>query len=212
METAFRPFPSIPAGPTAAGAFAGDRSSLTVYVDPPVPSSATATSTDSSGRDPRGKRGHASKSVVKLPASTRQPGKVKWREPGFRNGVAITEADGLLFVRSYQTLPLVEATPDGYPETGRDQGPRLQDPDGEPRRPGDAGGGGRAAVRPDADELICFNVAEVSLLELDRRDRTLDAELVDRLRLEPVRAGRQRPGNSCPDGLHVRRRSGPGTP
>ena len=41
-------------------------------------------------------------------------GDVKWSEPGFKTGVAIIEADGLLFVRSYQTLRLVEATPKGY--------------------------------------------------------------------------------------------------
>lgn len=45
-------------------------------------------------------------------------GKIQWKEPGFRQGVAITEADGLLFVRSYQTLRLVEATPKGYRPLG----------------------------------------------------------------------------------------------
>ena len=41
-------------------------------------------------------------------------GKIHWSEPGFKTGVAIIEADGLLFVRSYGTLRLVEATPNGY--------------------------------------------------------------------------------------------------
>jgi len=60
----------------------------------------------------------ASKSVVKLACVDAATGKAKWIEPGFQSGVAITEADGLLFVRSYQTLRLVEATPDGYRKLG----------------------------------------------------------------------------------------------
>ena len=60
----------------------------------------------------------ASKSVVKLACVDAATGKAKWTEPGFQSGVAITEADGLLFVRSYQTLRLVEATPEGYRKRG----------------------------------------------------------------------------------------------
>jgi hypothetical protein len=38
---------------------------------------------------------------------------VIWSEPGYRAGVALTLADGLLFVRSYQRLRLIEANPEG---------------------------------------------------------------------------------------------------
>ena len=41
-------------------------------------------------------------------------GDVRWSEPGFRAGVSLTLADGLLFVRSYQSLRLIEASPAGY--------------------------------------------------------------------------------------------------
>jgi outer membrane protein assembly factor BamB len=45
-------------------------------------------------------------------------GDVRWKEPGFRTGTSHLLADGLLFVRCYQTLRLVEATPDGYRQRG----------------------------------------------------------------------------------------------
>jgi outer membrane protein assembly factor BamB len=45
-------------------------------------------------------------------------GDVRWREPGFRTGTSHLLADGLLFVRCYQTLRLVEATPEGYRQRG----------------------------------------------------------------------------------------------
>ncbi len=46
-------------------------------------------------------------------------GKLQWEQPGFQCGVAITRADGLLFVRSFQTLRLIEATPIGYKLLGQ---------------------------------------------------------------------------------------------
>jgi hypothetical protein len=39
---------------------------------------------------------------------------LRWKEPGFRSGTSLLVADGLLFARCYQTLRLVEATPEGY--------------------------------------------------------------------------------------------------
>jgi outer membrane protein assembly factor BamB len=60
----------------------------------------------------------ASRCVMSLTCVEAATGKVKWKEPGFRQGVALTEADGLLFVRLYQTLRLVEAAPDGYRQRG----------------------------------------------------------------------------------------------
>lgn len=41
-------------------------------------------------------------------------GETRWKEQGFRTGTSHLLADGLLFVRCYQTLRLIEATPDGY--------------------------------------------------------------------------------------------------
>jgi outer membrane protein assembly factor BamB len=60
----------------------------------------------------------ASESVLNLSCMEAATGKIRWSERGFRNGVAIIEADGLLFVRSYQALRLVEATPDGFRPLG----------------------------------------------------------------------------------------------
>jgi hypothetical protein len=39
---------------------------------------------------------------------------LKWKEPGFCSGTSLLLADGLLFARCYQTLRLVDATPEGY--------------------------------------------------------------------------------------------------
>ena len=56
----------------------------------------------------------ASDSKLNLTCIELATGKVMWTQPGFRNGYSLIEADGLLFVRSYQTLRLIEATPKGY--------------------------------------------------------------------------------------------------
>jgi outer membrane protein assembly factor BamB len=102
---------------------------------------------------------HASKSVLKLVCVDAATGKEKWSEAGFQNGVAITEADGLLFIRSYQTLTLAEATPDGYRKRGQIKVHDCRIPTvnlvdmvmpviSE----------GRLYIRTH-DELICFNVS-----------------------------------------------------
>ncbi len=56
----------------------------------------------------------ASDSKMNLVCIELATGKIRWTQPNFKTGVAIIEADGLLFVRTYQTLRLIEATPDGY--------------------------------------------------------------------------------------------------
>src|SRR5262249_31957554 len=56
----------------------------------------------------------ASKCMMNLVCLDAATGKTRWSEPGFRQGISITEADGLLFVRCYQTLRLIEANPAGY--------------------------------------------------------------------------------------------------
>jgi hypothetical protein len=54
----------------------------------------------------------ASESVLRLTCLDLATGDVKWSEPDYRAGVAMTLADGLLLVRSYQRLRLIEARPD----------------------------------------------------------------------------------------------------
>ena len=60
----------------------------------------------------------ASDSKLSLACIEAATGKLRWSEPGFRSGISLIEADGLLFVRSYQTLSLVEATPEGFRRKG----------------------------------------------------------------------------------------------
>jgi outer membrane protein assembly factor BamB len=102
---------------------------------------------------------HASRCVMNLICVEAATGKIRWTEPGFRQGVSITEADGVLFIRCYQTLRLVEATPQGYRQLGeikthdtREQTLNLVDlvmP---------VLSGGKLYVRT-CDELLCFDVA-----------------------------------------------------
>jgi outer membrane protein assembly factor BamB len=101
----------------------------------------------------------ASKCVMNLLCVDAITGKVKWSEPGFRQGVSITEADGLLFVRSYQTLRLIEATPAGYRKLGEvkthdNHQPTLNLVDLDMP----VLSGGRLYIRT-CDELICYNVS-----------------------------------------------------
>ncbi len=60
----------------------------------------------------------ASESALNLVCVELATGEVKWTQGGFRAGVSLTLADGLLFVRSYQTLRLIEATPEAYRQLG----------------------------------------------------------------------------------------------
>ena len=54
-----------------------------------------------------------SDSVLNLVCVELATGKLVWHQPGFKTGVSLTLADGLLFVRSYQSLRLIEATHKG---------------------------------------------------------------------------------------------------
>ncbi|HEY0456797.1 MAG TPA: PQQ-binding-like beta-propeller repeat protein [Verrucomicrobiae bacterium] len=60
----------------------------------------------------------ASDSKLDLTCMELATGKIRWKEPGYKTGVAIIEADGLLFVRSYQTLHLIAAEPDACRHLG----------------------------------------------------------------------------------------------
>lgn len=46
-------------------------------------------------------------------------GNVKWKEPGFFYGLSMSAADGMLYVRSHQTLRLVEVNAEKYVEKGK---------------------------------------------------------------------------------------------
>jgi hypothetical protein len=88
-----------------------------------------------------------------------QTGNVLWSQPEFQAGVALTLADGLLFVRSYQTLRLVEATPEGYRLRGEVQTHAVWKPTlnlldfSQPVL-----SRGRLYVRTP-EELVCYDVA-----------------------------------------------------
>src|SRR6266536_436786 len=60
----------------------------------------------------------ASDSKLNLTCMELATGKIRWSDPGYKTGVAIIEADGLLFVRSYQTLRLIAAEPDACHRLG----------------------------------------------------------------------------------------------
>jgi len=60
----------------------------------------------------------ASDSKLNLTCMELATGKIHWSDPGYKTGVAIIEADGLLFVRSYQTLRLIAAEPDACHHLG----------------------------------------------------------------------------------------------
>ena len=46
--------------------------------------------------------------------NSRKTGNTLWQEGGFKSGVSMIAADGLLFARSFQSLFLIEASPKGY--------------------------------------------------------------------------------------------------
>jgi outer membrane protein assembly factor BamB len=54
-----------------------------------------------------------------LRCSELKTGKLQWSQPGFRMGLSMSAADGNIYVRSHQTLTLVEANPKAYVEKGR---------------------------------------------------------------------------------------------
>jgi hypothetical protein len=46
-------------------------------------------------------------------------GELQWSQPGFRMGLSMSAAEGRIYVRSHQTLTLIEANPNAYAEKGR---------------------------------------------------------------------------------------------
>jgi outer membrane protein assembly factor BamB len=94
-------------------------------------------------------------------------GKLQWSEPGFRMGLSMSAADGHIYVRSHQTLTLVEANPKAYLETGRiekvhdlkNTGPRSQKGLLDWNMPVIARG--RLYVRTPV-EIICYDIRDRS--------------------------------------------------
>ncbi len=91
----------------------------------------------------------------------RATGKVMWQQKGFRNGVSMITADGLLFARSFQSLYLIEASPKGYIEKGKVE--KLHDVTNANGRDGGwvmpVLSRGKLFIRTP-NELICYKVSK----------------------------------------------------
>jgi len=59
------------------------------------------------------------KASFSLRCTELKTGKLQWSQPGFRMGLSMSAAEGLIYVRSHQTLRLIEANPKAYVEKGR---------------------------------------------------------------------------------------------
>lgn len=78
--------------------------------------------------------GSPGKANFSLRCTELKSGKLQWSKPGFRMGLSLSAADGRIYVRSHQTLTLIEANPAAYVEKGRienvhalkNTGPRSQ--------------------------------------------------------------------------------------
>jgi outer membrane protein assembly factor BamB len=74
------------------------------------------------------------KAAFSLRCSDLSTGKLQWSQPGFRMGLSLSAADGRIYVRSHQTVTLIEANPKAYVEKGKiekvhdlkNTGPRSQ--------------------------------------------------------------------------------------
>jgi outer membrane protein assembly factor BamB len=85
-------------------------------------------------------------------------GKVAWNERSVGKG-SVTYADGRLYVRGENgPVALVEATPEGYKETGRFSPPERSK---EPAWPHPVVAGGRLYLR-DWDVLLCYDVKDMT--------------------------------------------------
>ena len=96
-----------------------------------------------------------------LICTERATGKKMWEQKGFKSGVSVIAADGLLFVRSFQSLYLVEDSLKGYVQKGKVE--KLHD---VTNARGTDGGWvmpvlsrGKLYVRTPS-ELICYKVSK----------------------------------------------------
>jgi outer membrane protein assembly factor BamB len=108
------------------------------------------------------KPGHAGFS---LRCTDLKTGKLQWSQGGFRMGLSLSAADGRIYVRSHQTLTLIEANPTAYVERGRvekvhtfkNTGPRSQKGLLDWNMPVIAAG--RMYIRTPT-EIICYDVRD----------------------------------------------------
>ena len=78
--------------------------------------------------------GSPGKANFSLRCTELKTGKLQWLRPGFHMGLSMSAADGHIYLRSHQTVTLVEANPTAYVERGRiekvhnlrNSGPRSQ--------------------------------------------------------------------------------------
>jgi hypothetical protein len=92
-------------------------------------------------------------------------GKQQWSQPGFKMGLALSAADGRIYIRSHQTLTLIEANPKAYVEQGKiehlhnlkNTGPRSQRGLLDWSMPVIAHG--RMYIRTPG-EIICYDIKE----------------------------------------------------
>jgi hypothetical protein len=109
--------------------------------------------------------GKPGKAGFSLRCTELKTGKLQWSRPGFRMGLSLTAADGHIYVRSHQTLTLIEANPTAYVETGRidkvhdlrNTGPRSQKGLLDWNMPVIARG--RLYIRTPA-EIICYDIRD----------------------------------------------------
>lgn len=63
--------------------------------------------------------GKPGKANFSLRCTELKTGEQQWSQPGFRMGLSLSAADGRIYVRSHQTLTLIEANPKAYVEKGK---------------------------------------------------------------------------------------------
>jgi hypothetical protein len=63
--------------------------------------------------------GNPGKAQFSLRCTELRSGKLQWSQPGFRMGLSMSAAEGRIYVRSHQTVTLIEANPTAYVEKGR---------------------------------------------------------------------------------------------
>ncbi len=111
--------------------------------------------------------GSPGKAGFSLRCTELMTGKLQWSKPGFRMGLSLSAADGHIYVRSHQTLTLVEANPKAFVAKGRiekihnlrNTGPRSQKGLLDWNMPVIARG--RLYVRTPV-EIICYDIRDRS--------------------------------------------------
>lgn len=109
--------------------------------------------------------GSPGKANFSLRCTELMTGKRLWSQAGFKMGLSLSAADGHIYVRSHQTLTLIEANPAAYVEKGRieklhdlkNTGPRSQKGLLDWNMPVIARG--RMLIRTPG-ELICYDIKE----------------------------------------------------